>query len=62
MTLIKNITKNNKGKNISFEERVSIQHWKKEGLSNRKTARHSNRGPQTIHNEIKCGITIQCKQ
>lgn len=62
MTLIKNITKNNKGKHLSFEERVSIQHWKKEGLSNREIARRLKRAPQTIHNEVKRGMTIQCKQ
>lgn len=62
MTQTKNTTQLSKGKHLSYEERLSIQHWHREGRSNREIARRLNRAPQTIHNEIKRGTVTQVTQ
>lgn len=62
MTQNKTITKSIKGKHLSCKERISIEIWKKEGISNREIARRLGRAPQTIHNEVKRGMVIQVKQ
>lgn len=48
-----------KGKHLTIGERRLIERWKCENKSNRQIATLLGKAPQTIHNEIKRGITLQ---
>lgn len=48
-----------KGKHLTIENRRQIERWKGEGKSNREIARLLGKAPQTIHNEVIRGTTLQ---
>lgn len=48
-----------KGKHLTIENRRLIERWKNEGKSNREIARLLGKAPQTIHNEVARGTTVQ---
>ncbi|HFI0506207.1 TPA: IS30 family transposase [Streptococcus suis] len=48
-----------KGKHLTIDNRRLIERWKLENKSNREIAGLLGKAPQTIHNEIKRGTTIQ---
>ncbi|NJW39700.1 IS30 family transposase [Streptococcus suis] len=48
-----------KGKHLAIENRRQIERWKGEGKSNREIARLLGKAPQTIHNEVVRGTTLQ---
>ncbi|HFI0456114.1 TPA: IS30 family transposase [Streptococcus suis] len=48
-----------KGKHLTIDNRRLIERWKNENKSNREIAGLLGKAPQTIHNEIKRGTTLQ---
>ncbi|WP_153049020.1 helix-turn-helix domain-containing protein, partial [Streptococcus suis] len=48
-----------KGKHLTIDNRRLIERWKLENKSNREIAGLLGKAPQTIHNEIKRGTTLQ---
>ncbi|HFU3985847.1 TPA: IS30 family transposase, partial [Streptococcus suis] len=48
-----------KGKHLTIDNRRLIERWKNENKSNREIASLLGKAPQTIHNEIKRGTTLQ---
>ncbi|HFI0507583.1 TPA: helix-turn-helix domain-containing protein, partial [Streptococcus suis] len=48
-----------KGKHLTIDNRRLIERWKLENKSNREIAGLLGKAPQTIHNEIKHGTTLQ---
>lgn len=48
-----------KGKHLTIENRRQIERWKGQGKSNREIARLLGKAPQTIHNEVVRGTTLQ---
>lgn len=55
----KPVTRSTKYSHLTFNDRLNIERWKKEGKSNREIARLLGKAPQTINNEIKRGLTRQ---
>lgn len=62
MTQLNDITSQNKGKHLTYKERVKIEAYKELGYSNRKIAALLNRVPQTINNAVKRGTVRTIKQ
>lgn len=62
MTQVNDNINQNKGKHLTYEERVKIDAYKDLGYSNRKIARILNRVPQTINNAVKQGTVRTIKQ
>lgn len=48
-----------KGKHLTIDNRRLIEWWKNENKSNREIAGLLGKAPQTIHNEVKRGTTLQ---
>ncbi|HEM2793792.1 TPA: IS30 family transposase [Streptococcus suis] len=48
-----------KGKHLTIDNRRLIERWKNENKSNREIAGLLGKAPQTIHNEVKRGTTLQ---
>ncbi len=48
-----------KGKHLTIDNRRLIEQWKLENMSNREIAGLLGKVPQTIHNEVKRGTTLQ---
>ena len=61
MTQVNDNINQNKGKHLTYEERVKIEAYKDLGYSNRKIARILNRVPQTINNAVKQGTVRTIK-
>jgi len=62
MTQVNDNINPNKGKHLTYEERIKIEAYKELGYSNRKIARILNRAPQTINNAINQGTVRTIKQ
>ena len=62
MTQVNDNINPNKGKHLTYEERIKIEAYKELGYSNRKIARILNRVPQTINNAINQGTVRTIKQ
>lgn len=62
MTQVNDNINQNKGKHLTYEERIKIEAYKDLGYSNRKIARILNRVPQTINNAVKQGTVRTIKQ
>ncbi|CYV11166.1 transposase-like protein%2C IS1239 [Streptococcus suis] len=48
-----------KGKHLTIDNRRLIERWKNGNKSNREIAGLLGKAPQTIHNEVKRGTTLQ---
>lgn len=48
-----------KGKHLTLADRRHIERWLREGQSHREVAKRLGKAPQTIHNEVKRGLTLQ---
>jgi len=62
MTQVNDNIYSNKGKHLTYEERVKIEAYKELGYSNRKIARILGRVPQTINNAVNRGTVRTIKQ
>src|SRR5690625_4882373 len=62
MTQVNDNINPNKGKHLTYKERIKIEAYKELGYSNRKIARILNRVPQTINNAVKQGTVRTIKQ
>ena len=62
MTQVNDNINPNKGKHLTYEERVKIEAYKELGCSNRKIARILNRAPQTSNNAVNQGTVRTFKQ
>src|SRR5690625_462455 len=62
MTQVNDNINSNKGKHLTYEERVKIEAYKELGYSNRKIARILGRVPQTINNAVNRGTVRTIKQ
>src|SRR5690625_3229078 len=62
MTQVNDNINTNKGKHLTYEERVKIEAYKELGYSNRKISRILGRVPQTINDAVNQGTVRTIKQ
>ena len=62
MTQVNDNINPNKGKHLTYEERVKIEAYKELGYSNRKISRILGRVPQTINDAVNQGTVRTIKQ